>query len=237
MTFATPIRDAIALLSTERDRWRADAMRPSGIVTDEIVEARYGCVPVEAFPFLDTGADGCHYALWIDDAAQDWAPCVVFVCPMDPTPERIRLVAANATDAITLFQRAGYWFQDDEQAVRALEARAVDARAPRIVHATDDGLGVVCAEPSAIRPDHATLQAWSDDADTLRARMSTLSPGLALAAARDLIARHDAAGLEPFADLCAAIYRALGRPLHAEIAAKTYGRDPAMKRLIAELIE
>ncbi len=221
----------------ERGRWIADRQRPAGVLADALVEARYGCVPVEAFPFLDTRADGCHYALWIDDAAQSFPPCVVFISPMDPTPERVQLVAATAAEAVTLLRRAGYFLEEDVSWVTATARRAVEARAPRIVHPTVDRLGVVCAERPAETLDPIELRAWADEPERLPARMATLSSGLALAALRDLIADHDAAGIETFAEVCARTYGALGRTLHTLIAQKTYGRDPEVARLLAELTD
>lgn len=119
-----PIVAAIAALSEAAvsGALRARGWTATGLLTDDVVRRRYGNVPAEAFPFLDSHADACHYALWIDDWAQADEPPVVWVSPADGTPETIQVVAKDVSTFLELVGAAGLWRDADE-------ARVSDARA------------------------------------------------------------------------------------------------------------
>ena len=229
--FAPAIADAIATLDRAFAA-PAAPVRRSGLLVRDPAEAdcRYLMVPAEAFPFLDQGLDGCHYALWIDDPARDVAPPVVAVWPMDPVPETVQLVASSATDLVALVAAVGAVPGAGAGVVADLHrARARASRARDVRYRTADGLGVVAPpETDAPRPDPGELAGWARARDGAALRravdrwLAGGTPGLALAVCRDLIATGDASAILGFAGACADVYRALGRDRLAAIAAAAY---------------
>jgi hypothetical protein len=149
---ASALERAIALL---RHHFRPSERRDDGWWTGPLlthatlpVDERYMNVPPEAFPFLDSGRDGCHYALWIDDPRLDLTPPVVWVSPADGHPGTIRLEAANSAEFVERVTRAGLWpeYEGDADTAR-LSARRHRRR--QVTHVTLDGMGVVCG-PEAL---------------------------------------------------------------------------------------
>lgn len=191
---------------------------------DPFTLERYGNVPPEAFPFLDSRADGCHYALWIDDPSIDAPPPVVWVSPMDGPPETVRLVAADV-ERFEALVRSGLWRDGDDAERFAREA--AEARAGRVTHATKDGMGVVLTrdEPALSRPADEVLVGPEGSLRFARAVRDWLdagAPGIALAVARDLLAARGALAVPGFADRLGDIYDALGRPRLAAVARAAY---------------
>jgi hypothetical protein len=95
--------------------------------------------------------------------------------------------------------------------------------------------------PRSRGPTNAQLARWRDAPRACRARIDRLldaaAPGAALAAARDLIADHDASGIERFiSERLAAIYRALraGRSSR-QIVLASYARSPEVDAAVAKL--
>jgi hypothetical protein len=240
MTLASETRASVRILAEAFGR--AEGWRPTGLLVDALIEPRYGNVPPEAFPFLDAGVDGCHYALWIDDATSTREPPIVWVCPMDGTPDTVHLVARDARAFVDLVEVAGLWRDGDEAIVSAARELAWTARREHVRHETADGMGVVAAvERVAARPDASTLRTWREApplfSSAVDGWLAAGTPALALAVARDLVADHDASGLDGFGAILQRIYVALGRNLHAEIARASYARDPAVSAALAEFFK
>lgn len=219
----------------DRDNWSFSNPLPSS----DSIEPRYGNVPTEAFPFMNAGVDGCHYALWIDDEASETPPSVVWICPMDGTPETVQPVATTVQEFQSLILGHGLWLHD--AAVHAgnelLAGRQQVAR-----HRTRDRFGVVCPdEPAVDYPSEQQLREWSDlDNDSFQRAVSGWldagNPGLALAVARDLIADFYAVGISGFGAALADIYAALNRPVLGAIARLSYTQDTGNQALLAEFV-
>jgi len=118
--------------------------RAGGLVAQILIERRYSNVPPEAFPVLETGCDGCYYALFIDDLAQTWTPPVVLVSPMDS--DLLSFVAPDAKSFVSLLERGVWQSYVDDPVREELRARAGTARAGSVTHSTRDRLGVVAAD-------------------------------------------------------------------------------------------
>lgn len=134
----------VAFLAAALGRLRLGHARIGGLVLGQLVERRYENIPPEAFPILDTGCDGCAYALFIDDIAQTWVPPVVLTSPADR--ETVELIAPDAAAFVELIERAGIWPEHVDDPHREHAARAAIAARANVTHLTSDTLGVVCAD-------------------------------------------------------------------------------------------
>ena len=99
------------------------------------------------------------------------------------------------------------------------EEQAALERSGVIRYATMDSLGVVSPdEPEGARPRPAGALEWTGAVEQLLAQGS---PGLALAAARDLLVGADPFAVKDFEGLCGRVYSRLGRDLLADVVRAT----------------
>jgi hypothetical protein len=135
----------LAFLAAAMPRLRLQNERIGGAALGRLLERRYENIPPEAFPILETGCDGCAYALFIDDFAQTWVPPVVLTSPMDRST--LQQIAPDARSFIELVERMGVWPEHIDDPVWDLAQRAaIAAREKTVTHPTTDGLGVVSAD-------------------------------------------------------------------------------------------
>lgn len=190
---------------------------------------RHVNVPPEAFPILDPGVDGCHYALWIDDPLADATAPVVWVSPADPVPETVRVVTSSATAFLELLGAGGFELVEGEGSRERHRIAATHVRAKVIARETLSSLGVVVPpEPPAERPGSDLLARWSRDRDAVAVSASITRwlargcPGLALAVCHDLLVGHAGFAIPGFGEQLAAVYESLGRGQLATIASSSY---------------
>lgn len=195
---------------------------------DSVTTPRFINIPPEAFPILRSGADGVHYALWIDDPGADAVPPVVRVAPKAGLPERISLVAHTPAEFLELIEITGTAREKKRDVAAQYEEQAALERAAVIRYPTMDSLGVVCPEePGGERPKLAELKRWAGPEgsgqfhEAVGRLLAQGSPGLALAAARDLIVDAYPVDVTGFEDACGRVYRRLGRDLLADVVAAT----------------
>jgi len=189
---------------------------------DSVTTPRFMGVPPEAFPILRSGADGVHYALWIDDPRAEALPPVVRVAPKAGLPERLRLVAHTPEEFLELVEISGTSLAKKRDVSAQYEEEAALERAARVRYATLDSLGVVCPdEPAAPRPRPADLKGPGSFREAASRLLAQGSPGLALAAARDLIVDANPVEMNGFESVCGTVYRTLGRTLLADVVAST----------------
>ena len=186
---------------------------------DSVTTPRFLSVPPEAFPILRSGADGVHYALWIDDPQAEALPPIVRVAPKAGLPERISLVAHTPAEFLELIEITGTARSRKRDVAARYEEDAALERAGVIRYATMDSLGVVSSEePEGKRPRPTEPRGWTGAVEQLLAQGS---PGLALAAARDLLVGADPFAVEDFEGLCGRVYSRLGRELLADVVRAT----------------
>ena len=233
--FSKTILEAVDMLRTglrESRRFRKEPWPLTGLLLDNLLESvttpRFLTVPPEAFPILRSGTDGVHYALWIDDPNAEAVPPVVRVVPKAGLPERITLVAHTPAEFLELIEITGTARDRKREIARRYEEGAALERSAVIRYATMDSLGVVCPdEPPAARPGTAQLKAWvgRDGSSLFHDAMERLlaqgSPGLALAATRDVIVDAYPVDVTGFDAACGRVYRRLGRDLLADVVAST----------------
>jgi len=226
---------------------------PTGLLTGEGWDARYGTIPPEAFPVLDDGVDGAHYALWLDDPSWDVEPCVVHVAPMDSndsdtTLGSIHVVAETADDFLTAIGAKG-WKRALGPARRLTTSLSLhrDARIKRLMARrrgyatlqTLDGMGVRC-RPERDRetpapgdaPDTRSLRTDGEAARRFLERLVDQGrAATAVTMVRDLLTLG--CGTEEwFPALFSSAYAAAGRPLLAEVAARAYLLPPEQRQLL-----
>lgn len=195
---------------------------------DSVTTPRFVNVPAEAFPILRSGADGVQYALWIDDPRAEAVPPVVRVAPKAGLPERITLVAHTPAEFLELIEITGTARERKKTVAARYEEEAALERSAVIRYATMDSLGVVCPdEPEGPRPRSSELKRWAGREgsplfhDAVERLLAQGSPGLALAAARDVIVDGHPVDVIDFESACGRVYRRLGRALLADVVAST----------------
>lgn len=187
--------------------------------------SRYSNVPPEAFPILNLGVDGVHYALWIDDPNASAEPPVVMVSPMDPLPETITIVTSTVDEFALLIKRAGEWLHEDQRAAELSAAKARKIRESMIRYQTLDTMGVVCAEEPLQPAPHLDSLVKQESDQILKTTVEGLLkagiPGKTLVLLRDFLQRAPSKQ-SMIGDALAVTYRALKRELLAEIAEVAY---------------
>jgi len=240
--YSRAVLDSIATLRAglaASARFRRDPWTATGLLSDRPYEPgippRHLHIPPEAFPILQSGREGVHYALWLDDPRNGGVPPVVLVRPRSGLPETIQLVAESPVAFLELVEAAGIAREARRDLVADREERAALERAAATRHGTLDSLGVVAPEePAAPRPPHEELRGWlGRDSAPFRATVDGLlargCPALALALVRDVIVGSNPLEVEGFEDAATRTYRALGRDLLARILGLTldwHRRDP-----------
>jgi hypothetical protein len=208
-------------------RFKREPWIPVGLLSDRPhelgVPPRHLHLPPEAFPILQSGREGIHYALWLDDPRMGGVPQVVLVSPRKGLPETIRLVAETPVAFLEVVEAAGLWRDSRKDLAADREERAALERAAVIRHGTLDSLGVAAPEePPAPRPPHAEVRAWLGRSsakfhEAVDGLLSRGCPGLALALVRDVIVDSNPLEVEGFDQAASRAYRALGRDLLARI--------------------
>lgn len=227
--FSGTILEAIETLRAglgESRRFRREPWPLTGLLLenplDSVTAPRYINIPPEAFPILRSGADGVHYAFWIDDPGAEAVPPVVRVAPKAGLPERITLVAHTPAEFLELIEITGTAREKKRDVAAQYEEQAALERAAVIRYPTMDSLGVVCPEePGGVRLRPSDLRDPEGFPEAVERLLAQGSPGLALAAARDLIVEAHPVDVPRFEESCGRVYRRLGRGLLADVVSAT----------------
>jgi hypothetical protein len=226
----------VALRAELPGRWfteiDAPYYEPMTLLRDaEAIPRRYVTIPPEAFPVLSTGVDGCHIALWFDEARADEVPSVVYVSPMDSNESdtalgRVLPVASDVTEFVNWDLRGGWRLAAREILGRDLLADANLARQKQLRRRrapipTLDGMGVVLptgTQPAIWEPSGASEVRCRE---VLEEAVAKEDFERALVIGRDTITLGFAAA-PWFGELMAHAYTGLGRPFLARQIAHAY---------------